>query len=147
MKIILLKNIINLGVKGDIISVKPGYAKNYLFPKLKATLYKSKIELSTISDYNNKNNINNINIANKKINLLNKIKIIKIKINKNLSFIKSIKKKDIINIIKQKNKYLNIKEKEILLPNNKINKIGKYIIKFIFYKNIKSFISIIISNK
>lgn len=33
MKIILKKTIDNLGQEGDIVNVKPGYARNYLFPK------------------------------------------------------------------------------------------------------------------
>ncbi len=37
MEIILLEKINNLGVLGDRIKVKPGYARNYLIPKGKAT--------------------------------------------------------------------------------------------------------------
>ena len=33
MDVILLDNISNLGNVGDIINVKPGYARNFLFPK------------------------------------------------------------------------------------------------------------------
>ncbi|MAV16596.1 MAG: 50S ribosomal protein L9 [Candidatus Marinimicrobia bacterium] len=33
MDVILLDNISNLGNVGDIIKVKPGYARNFLFPK------------------------------------------------------------------------------------------------------------------
>ena len=33
MEIILLDKIDNLGNVGDVITVKPGYARNYLFPK------------------------------------------------------------------------------------------------------------------
>ena len=36
MKIILIKNIETLGKVGDIVSVKNGYARNYLFPKKNA---------------------------------------------------------------------------------------------------------------
>lgn len=37
MEIILLEKIANLGVLGDRVKVKPGYARNYLIPKGKAT--------------------------------------------------------------------------------------------------------------
>ena len=37
MEIILLQKVDNLGNLGDRVSVKPGYARNYLIPKGKAT--------------------------------------------------------------------------------------------------------------
>lgn len=37
MEIILLEKVANLGVLGDRVKVKPGYARNYLIPKGKAT--------------------------------------------------------------------------------------------------------------
>ena len=33
MKVILMKDIENLGNEGDVISVKPGFARNFLLPK------------------------------------------------------------------------------------------------------------------
>ena len=36
MDVILLEKIENLGDLGDKVSVKPGYARNYLIPKAKA---------------------------------------------------------------------------------------------------------------
>jgi len=33
MEIILLKDIENLGTKFDVVSVKPGYGRNYLIPQ------------------------------------------------------------------------------------------------------------------
>ena len=38
MEVILLEKIVNLGVLGDRVKVKPGYARNFLIPKGKATL-------------------------------------------------------------------------------------------------------------
>jgi large subunit ribosomal protein L9 len=38
MKVILLETVGNLGLLGDVISVKPGYARNYLLPRKKAIL-------------------------------------------------------------------------------------------------------------
>jgi len=37
MQVILLEKIINLGNLGDLVTVKPGYARNYLVPKGLAT--------------------------------------------------------------------------------------------------------------
>ena len=36
MKVILRKNVDNLGQVGDVVNVKNGYARNYLFPQKKA---------------------------------------------------------------------------------------------------------------
>jgi large subunit ribosomal protein L9 len=38
MQVILLEKIDNLGRLGDMVKVKPGYARNYLIPKGKATV-------------------------------------------------------------------------------------------------------------
>lgn len=36
MKIILLERVPNLGIMGDVVTVKPGYARNFLLPQKKA---------------------------------------------------------------------------------------------------------------
>ena len=36
MEIILLERVENLGQMGDLVTVKPGYARNFLLPKGKA---------------------------------------------------------------------------------------------------------------
>lgn len=38
MQVILLEKIANLGKLGDLVNVKPGYARNYLVPQGKATI-------------------------------------------------------------------------------------------------------------
>ncbi len=38
MEIILKEDVLNLGYKGDIVTVKPGYARNFLIPTHKAIL-------------------------------------------------------------------------------------------------------------
>ena len=38
MKVVLTETIGTLGMVGDIVNVKPGYARNFLFPKKKAIL-------------------------------------------------------------------------------------------------------------
>jgi len=37
MKLLLCKNVEHLGIVGDVVDVKPGYARNYLIPKHLAT--------------------------------------------------------------------------------------------------------------
>jgi len=36
MEVILLERVENLGIMGDVVRVKPGYARNFLFPREKA---------------------------------------------------------------------------------------------------------------
>jgi large subunit ribosomal protein L9 len=36
MEILLIENVQNLGVRGDVVSVKDGYARNFLLPRKKA---------------------------------------------------------------------------------------------------------------
>ena len=36
MEILLIENVSNLGVRGDIVNVKDGYARNFLLPRKKA---------------------------------------------------------------------------------------------------------------
>lgn len=38
MQVILLQTVQNLGSLGDIVNVKPGYARNYLIPQAKASM-------------------------------------------------------------------------------------------------------------
>ena len=42
MKIILTKNVNNLGAVGDVVTVKSGYARNFLFPNKLAILFSEK---------------------------------------------------------------------------------------------------------
>ncbi|MCE1229482.1 MAG: 50S ribosomal protein L9 [Firmicutes bacterium] len=36
MEVLLIENVVNLGVRGDVVNVKDGYARNYLLPRKKA---------------------------------------------------------------------------------------------------------------
>jgi len=36
MEILLIENVANLGVRGDVVNVKDGYARNFLLPRKKA---------------------------------------------------------------------------------------------------------------
>lgn len=47
MKIVLLKNLENLGSEGDLVEVKDGYGRNYLIPK-KLALPATKVNLKKI---------------------------------------------------------------------------------------------------
>lgn len=42
MKVILLENVANLGEAGDVVEVKPGFGRNYLFPNKMAQMLTKK---------------------------------------------------------------------------------------------------------
>lgn len=144
MKIILLKNIQKLGDIGNIITVKSGYARNYLIPTGKALLA----------------NTNNIKILkNKKDHLKEKVNIHLFDSQFRINQIKSI---DPINIFVQAGKEgklfgsigsreimnkiisLNFKinKNEIYLENGPIRYLGRYKVFFRPHKDLFCLISI-----
>jgi len=42
MKVILLENVEKIGNQGEVVNVKPGFARNFLFPRKLATNFSSK---------------------------------------------------------------------------------------------------------
>lgn len=52
MKVILKKDVKNLGKKGELVNASDGYARNYLFPRGLAT----EANASAMNDFNNKEN-------------------------------------------------------------------------------------------
>ncbi|MCD8545763.1 hypothetical protein LRY64_00190 [Candidatus Woesebacteria bacterium] len=50
MQVLLLRNVKSVGKAGDIVTVKPGYATNYLFPKNMATPdLNTKVDVKSVS--------------------------------------------------------------------------------------------------
>ena len=58
MKIILTTNIKKLGKIGDLVNVKDGFARNFLFPK-KMALRKNKKKLQELVGYDRENFMSN----------------------------------------------------------------------------------------
>ncbi|WGH27963.1 MAG: 50S ribosomal protein L9 [Candidatus Bostrichicola ureolyticus] len=127
MKIILIKNLKNLGVKYDILNVKSGYARNYLFPNKYAILATTSSIKEIIEIKKQKNKKNKI-LYEKNKDLLNKISYLKIKICLNTDskgkLFGSINEQLIINFLKEKN--ILIKKENINILNKNIKNIGIY---------------------
>ena len=136
MKIILTTNVKKLGKVGDIVSVKPGYARNFLFPN-KMALRENKKNAEyyeKIKDEMKKNEENKLNDAKK---LMDNIKRIKIVFNKEADekdqLYGSISKKDIIDFFQENN--LKVKSDDIIIKNQ-IKSIGEHLIEINPYEGV-----------
>lgn len=133
---IILKEKIGFNKIGDIITVKNGYAKNYLIPKEKALLVNKKNILII------KKNLKNIEEDSKKNlkNINNTCIIISAATKKNDELYVAIKSKKLSQLLKKLN--LNLNETNFL---NKINiiKLGKYKIDIKADDNIAIYLTII----
>jgi len=124
MKVILLKEIKNLGKNGEIVDVRNGFAKNHLFPKQLALLAIKK----NIDSLKKNSNIENLNLKTNNLNKLNNTSIIiPMKVKENNELYGSINIKFLDKVFKKLNLLLNVKhiDSEVL-----IKKIGKYKLEF-----------------
>ncbi len=72
MEVILKEDILNLGYKGDIVTVKPGYGRNYLIPTHKAILATESAKKILAED--NRQRIHKLEkIKNEAVELANKL--------------------------------------------------------------------------
>ena len=72
MDVILLKDVQTLGTAGDIVKVKPGYARNYLFPRAFA-LRSSKRNRAVVEEKKRNIEMSSKRIEQANISLVNKI--------------------------------------------------------------------------
>tara|TARA_B100000674_G_scaffold238772_1_gene196219 strand:+ start:587 stop:1030 length:444 start_codon:yes stop_codon:yes gene_type:complete len=136
MKVILTTNIKKLGKIGDKVSVKPGYARNFLFPnnmalrdnEKNAEYYEKK------KDEMKKNEQNKLIEAKK---LMDAIKILEITFNKEADekdqLYGSISKKEIIDFFQNNN--LKVKSDDIIIKNP-IKSIGEHLIEINPYEGV-----------
>tara|TARA_A100001011_G_C13934113_1_gene684424 strand:- start:36 stop:479 length:444 start_codon:yes stop_codon:yes gene_type:complete len=136
MKVILTTAIKKLGKIGDIVSVKPGYARNYLFPNNMA-LRESKKNIEQydkIKDEIKKNEETKLTEAKK---LLEEISKIKINFNREADekdqLYGSISKKEIIDYLSDNN--LRVKSDDLIIKNQ-IKSIGEHAIEINPYEDI-----------
>ena len=136
MKVILTTTIKKLGKIGDKVIVKPGYARNYLFPNNMALRENKKnIEYyEKVKDEIKKNEDKKLSEAKE---LIENIKKIKINFNKEADdkdqLYGSISKKEIIDyLLEQK---IRVKSDDIII-RNQIKSIGEHKIEITPYENI-----------
>ena len=145
MKVILTTTIKKLGKMGDKVTVKPGYARNFLFPN-KMALRENKKNL----EYYEK--IKDEIVQNEDIKLNNAKKLIQDIKKLNITFSKeadekdqlygSISKKEIIDYLQTNN--LKVKSDDIIIKNQ-IKSIGEHHIQITPYEGISEEYTIIVN--
>ena len=144
MKVILTTNIKKLGKMGDTVLVKPGYARNYLFPNNMALRENKKNaeQYDKIKDEIKKNEEIKFIEARK---LVDSIKKIELKFSKEADeknqLYGSISKKEIIDLLME-NK-LKVKSDDITIKTQ-IKSIGEHFIEINPYEGISETFSIIV---
>ena len=145
MKVILTTTIKKLGKIGDKVLVKPGYARNFLFPN-KMALRENKKNAEyyeKIKDDIKKNEVVKLENAKK---LIENIKKIKISFNKEADeknqLYGSISKKEILEFLLTHN--IKIKSDDLLI-RNQIKSIGEHVIEVSPYEDISEEILITVN--
>ncbi|WGH25519.1 MAG: 50S ribosomal protein L9 [Candidatus Shikimatogenerans bostrichidophilus] len=139
LKIILKKNIKNLGDKYNIIKVKSGYALNYLIPK-KYAVIATKSEIKINEEIINNKKKKTEKLIKKYKEYIKKINNINLEFN--INYKKGVGKISKKKIKKELEKYnIYITNKNIIL-RKKIIKPGEYKIKIIFLNKLNTFLKI-----
>ena len=139
MKIVLLENLRNLGNIGEIISVKRGFARNFLIPQKKA-LFASERNIKEVekikSELNKKDQEKKKNAKDISEKLKNKIFEIKKLVTENKELYGSVKPTEISKILKERE---NVEiSSSLIQPVKEIKSIGEF--KVIIPNNIGNFI-------
>ena len=136
MKVILTTNIKKLGKVGDIVNVKDGFARNFLFPQKKA-LRDSKANKDYYEKIKEEISSKEEEKKQKSIDLIDKIKNIKIEFTKEADekdqLYGAVSKKEIINFLSNKDIVVLSDDIKILNP---IRKLGEHDIEISPYEGL-----------
>tara|TARA_B100000579_G_C22820190_1_gene850167 strand:- start:674 stop:1117 length:444 start_codon:yes stop_codon:yes gene_type:complete len=136
MKVILTTNIKKLGKIGDLVDVKDGYARNFLFPKSMA-LRENKKNLEYYEKIKEEIQLKEDKKLEEAKNTIEKIKKLKIEFNKEADekdqLYGSISKKEIVNFLKA-NK-IHVHSDDIIMKNS-IRTLGEHELQISPYLNI-----------
>ena len=145
MKVILTTNVKKIGKIGDKVSVKPGYARNYLFPNNMALRENKKNaeHYEKIKDEMKKNEEIKLNDAKNLMENIKKLKIIfKKEADEKDQLYGSISKKEIIDFLLDNN--LKVKSDDITIKNQ-IKSIGEHLIEINPYEGIREEFPVIVN--
>ena len=142
MKVILTTNIKKLGKIGELVKVKDGYARNYLFPN-KMALRENKKNIEYYEKIKEEIKFKENEKLEEAKELLENIKKLKIEFKKeadeNNQLYGSISKKEIINFLKEKEIKISADDIKITLP---IRSLGEHQIEINPYEGIVEYINI-----
>lgn len=136
MKVILTTNIKKLGKIGELVEVKDGYARNFLFPNDMA-LRENKKNLEHYDKIKEEIKINEDKKLEEANNKINKIKNLSFEFNKEADekdqLYGSISKKEIVNFLKENDIIVHSDDIEMIIP---IRTLGEHEIKISPYLDI-----------
>ena len=145
MKVILTTNIKKLGKIGELVKVKDGYARNYLFPN-KMALRENKKNIEYYEKIKEEIKFKENEKLEEAKELLENIKKLKIEFKKeadeNNQLYGSISKKEIINFLKEKKIKILADDIKIILP---IRSLGEHKIEINPYEDIEETINIFVN--
>lgn len=147
MKVILLKDVKNIGKKGDIVNASDGYARNFLFPrKLAEEASESNVHiLNTKKENERKKKLAEIEAAQKlAFELKDKEIKLEAKSGENGKLFGAITSKDVAEVINKQFK-LSIDKKKIVMDTIKIA--GTYNIEIKLYPEVSTKMKIVIIPK
>ena len=127
MELILLESVLNLGSAGDLVSVKKGYARNFLLPKGKAVIANdaSKAEFETRKELIEKSELGRLNIAKELAEKISTIEVeIKAAVSEEASMYGSIGTREISEGIHSLG--YEIAPQAIRLPEGALKELGSY---------------------
>ncbi|HEX13651.1 MAG TPA: 50S ribosomal protein L9 [Desulfurella acetivorans] len=144
MRVVLLEDIENLGLAGDVLDVKDGYARNFLFPR-KLALKATKENVKLIEEKRNsiiKRAQKRLQLEQAKKEQLDGLTIeLKAKAGEGGKLFGSIGTNDIYAALKEKQ--IDIDKKSIRLEDP-IKQIGEYEVTIALYRDIKANIKVIV---
>ena len=144
MRVILTTNVKKLGKVGELVNVKDGYARNFLFPK-KMALRENKKNLEYYEKIKEEIKLNENNKLEQAKETIEKIKKLKIQFSKEADekgqLYGAISKKEILNFLKENQ--VNVHSDDIII-SEQIRSIGDHEILVNPYTDIQESIKVIV---
>ena len=138
MDIILKQDVENLGFEFEIVSVKPGYARNFLIPQGKAVIAttKQREELAKTLESRKAEEAALISAAQEKSSKLNSLEVkIEAKVGSGDKLFGSVNNADLAEALNKAG--VEIEKKNIKIPGNTIKRMGKNTAKIRFHREVE----------